>query len=53
MKRRLLRWGAAILHGMKTFFRLALIGFLLLVATACGNKGDLILPQRPGAEAGP
>jgi len=32
---------------MKTILRLALTALLLSAACACGNKGDLVLPDRP------
>jgi predicted small lipoprotein YifL len=38
---------------MKIFSRLALICLLLLLVAACGNKGDLVMPDRPQSAATP
>jgi predicted small lipoprotein YifL len=35
---------------MKTTLRLLLLAFLLALA-ACGNKGELVLPDKPSSSA--
>ena len=45
--------GPSILRLMKTTLRLALVLCFAFAACACGNKGDLVLPDKPGPEASP
>lgn len=38
---------------MKTTLRLALVLCLVFAACACGNKGSLVLPDKPEPAASP
>lgn len=38
---------ATIMPGMKIVLRLAIVGLLFALLCACGNKGELVQPDRP------